>query len=167
MTPYPKWNESHESWIRRCDDYERERRQEQEGRWASSPNGRGLTDKQAAKLAKVQAKLPQGWKYTVTNDNQQICLAIPLDSSAGCATKMGKRIDAGVSGKGECGAVLALLLNRATAAVWGWQASWYECFSREEWKAAYHELAEGLPSYQDQDQELQEEREIIYSNDTH
>lgn len=139
-TPYPGRYESHESWMSRCDAAERQQRAENEERYNSAPNGRGLTEKQKAKLAKVEAKLPEGWSYWVTNDNRQIGLFAGNSSTDAFATKEGKFI----SGMSSVGAIGALLINRACAAVWGQQPVWWNgsepIFTAEEWNAATKEL---------------------------
>lgn len=150
-TPYPGRFESHESWMRRCDEAERQQKADNDNRWAGSPDSRGLTDKQAAKLAKVQAKLPEGWHYWVTNDNQQIGLRSPeSNGDLALATKEGKYISAQVYQEGVEGAKMAILINRASAAVWGKQASWFHwdhttnnavpIFPHEDWNKALKEL---------------------------
>jgi len=121
MLPYPGKNESHDSWMRRCDDWDRNRKNEQESRWAGETDGKGLTPKQAAKLAKVEAKLPEGWSYTVTNDNHQVALHSPSESYVALATRDGKSL----TGQTNIGAKGALLINRACAAVFGKQPCWY------------------------------------------
>ncbi len=137
--PYPKKHESFDSWDERCKEVEYREQQERQDHYNSSPDGEGLTDKQKAKLKKAEAKLPDGWVYWITNDNHVLGLR-DTEQDKALATKEGGYIRAQVYTNGAEAAWLALLLNRACAAVWGKQPSWYEAFTEEEWKEAYARL---------------------------
>ena len=128
-TPYPGKYESTESWLSRCDAVERRQKQEDAARWAGSPHGEGLTQKQKQKLAKAESKLLAGWFYTVTNDNKQIELFDADGNSAAIATKDSTFVAGGIDAGSYTGAYGALVLNRACSAVWGKQPNWYGVFT--------------------------------------
>lgn len=88
-----------------------------------------LTDKQAARLAKIEAKLPEGWEYNLHNAdaNHFNCLpvwGVSLYKDGNHVGYVSKSMDANCTAGREDTELQKLLLNRVAAALWHKQPRW-------------------------------------------